>query len=231
VSRALVKAVRDGLKELGDPARARAAQAYMKSEMPYAGVSAVPLRALWRRLFAAHPLPSFAAWQAAAVALWAGARVREERYTAIGLTGHRLYREHQTLAALPMYERFIVEGAWWDYVDDVAVHRVGPLLASHRASMKKTLLAWARGDDLWKRRSAIIAQVLFKEETDTPLLYACIAPSLGRKEFWLRKAIGWALRSYAWHAPREVQRYVKEHEGEMSGLSKREALKNLPSKT
>src|SRR5579859_3688002 len=149
---ALVAALRKGLKELGDPARARGAQAYMKSEMPYYGVSAAPLRALWRRVFDAHPLPSFAAWEATALALWSGARFREERYAAIGLTGHRLYRAHQTLAALPMYRRFLVEGAWWDYVDDVAVHRVGPLLAAYPAPMKKTLRAWAKGDDLWLRQ-------------------------------------------------------------------------------
>jgi 3-methyladenine DNA glycosylase AlkD len=195
--------------------------------MPYYGVAATPLRAACKRVFAAHPLPTFVAWQRTALGLWADATHREERYAALELTGHRLYRTHQTLDALPMYERFIVEGAWWDYVDVVAIHRVGPLLAAHPRPMKKTLLAWAKGDDVWKRRSAIIAQVAFKKDTDTALLEAAIAPSIERKEFWLRKGIGWALRAYAWHEPRWVARYVKAHP-ELSGLSRREALKNLP---
>ena len=116
-----------------------------------------------------------------------------------------------------------------DYVDVVAIHRVGPLLHSYPREMKKTLLAWAKCDDLWKRRSAIIAQVSFKKATDPGLLARLIEPSLQRKEFWLRKAIGWALRAYAWHEPRWVVRYVKDRENELSPLSVREALKNVRS--
>jgi 3-methyladenine DNA glycosylase AlkD len=93
--------------------------------------------------------------------------------------------------------------------------------------MKKTLLVWSRCDDVWKRRSAIIAQVAFKRETDPDLLARFIAPSISRKEFWLRKAIGWALRAYAWHEPRWVVRYVNAHKDELSPLSVREALKNV----
>ncbi|HUP44807.1 MAG TPA: DNA alkylation repair protein, partial [Thermoanaerobaculia bacterium] len=134
----------------------------------------------------------------------------------------------QTLDALPMYEEMIVSGAWWDTVDVVAIHRVGAcLLRDEPAKMKKTLRRWSKGDDLWKRRTSIIAQNTFKKETDLDLLYDCIAPSLASKEFFLRKAIGWALRQYAWTNPREVQRYVREHAAELSPLSKREALKNI----
>jgi 3-methyladenine DNA glycosylase AlkD len=227
VTARLVADLREGLRALADPERARGQQAYMKSKMPYYGVTAPEMRKLWKATFEAHPLPGFEAWRDTALRLWSGARFREERYAAIALTGHRLYRSHQTLDALPLYEKLVVEGAWWDYVDDVAVHRVGPLLAAHPRPMGRTLRAWSKGDDMWKRRTAIIAQVSFKTETDTELLYACIAPSLHRREFWLRKAIGWALRAYAWHDPAEIKRYVKQHDAELSGLSKREALKNV----
>jgi 3-methyladenine DNA glycosylase AlkD len=92
--------------------------------------------------------------------------------------------------------------------------------------MKKRMLIWSTDRDMWKRRSAILCQIRKKAATDLDLLYACIAPSIGSKEFFLRKAIGWALRQYAWTDPREVVRYVKAHP-ELSGLSKREALKNV----
>jgi 3-methyladenine DNA glycosylase AlkD len=121
----------------------------------------------------------------------------------------------------------IVEGAWWDYVDDIAEHRVGPLLRAFPSRMRATMLAWSRSSDMWKRRTSIICQNFFKSETDLELLYACIEPSLASREFFLRKAIGWALRQYAWTDPREVARYVRERETELSGLSKREALKNV----
>jgi 3-methyladenine DNA glycosylase AlkD len=223
----LIAEIRRELRALGDPERARAQQAYMKSAMPYYGVTAPEQRETWRRVFDPGALLPFEAWCDAALAMWRGAKRREERYAAIALTGRKRYRAYQTLDALPMYEEFIVDGAWWDTVDDVATHRVGPLLAAFPGPMKKTLRAWAKGDDMWKRRSAIIAQVSFEKDTDTKLLEACIAPSIARKEFWLRKAIGWALRAYAWHEPQWVIRYVGAHEDELSGLSKREALKNV----
>jgi 3-methyladenine DNA glycosylase AlkD len=224
---ALVRALRRELRAHADPARAEGARAYMKSTMPFHGLDARTLRAACKRVFAEHPLGSFEAWRGTVLTLWREARHREERYAAIELTGLRAYREYQTLDAVPMYEELIVDGAWWDLVDAVAVHRIGPILRAYPREMKKLLLAWSKGDDLWKRRSAILAQVAFKKDTDTRLLYACIEPSLARREFWLRKAIGWALRAYAWHAPGEVARYVRENEARLSGLSKREALKNV----
>jgi len=161
------------------------------------------------------------------LAIWNAAGFREERYGAIALTGHRSARPLQTPDALAMYEHMIMTGAWWDYVDDIAVHRVGPLLASHPREMRKTMVAWSTSPDMWKRRTSIICQVLAKDATDLKLLYACIEPSLASTEFFLRKAIGWALRSYASHDADEVVRYVDKHARWLSGLSKREALKNV----
>jgi len=93
--------------------------------------------------------------------------------------------------------------------------------------MRKEMLAWSRSDDLWKRRSAILCQLTFKKDTDLDLLYAVIEPALSSSEFFLRKAIGWALRQHAWTDPKEVRRYVRANEGRLSPLSKREALKNV----
>ena len=86
---------------------------------------------------------------------------------------------------------------------------------------------WSADPDMWKRRVSIICQLRFKKDTDLDLLYANIEPNLGDKEFFIRKAIGWALRQYAWTDPEEVTRYVRSRESRLSGLSKREALKNI----
>ena len=219
--------IRKALRAVAEPSRAAGMQAYMKSEMPYLGVAAPALRAACKALFAAYPFDDAARWRADALAIWAGARFREERYAAIALTGHRKAKPLQTLDALPMYERMIVEGAWWDYVDDLASHRVGPLLAAHPKPMKRTMLAWSKSPNMWKRRTSIICQIGFADAIDLDLLYACIEPSLDSKEFFLRKAIGWALRQHAWHDANEVVRYVEAHDKRLSGLSKREALKNV----
>lgn len=226
----LIEAVRRELRARADPARAPGMQAYMKSAMPYLGLDSKTQRAVTKEVFAAHPIESTAAWRATALALWREATHREERYAAIELTGARAYRgeRFQTLESLPMYEEMIVDGAWWDYVDAVAIHRIGAqLLRRYPKEMKKTLLGWAKDDDIWRRRTAIISQVTFKTDTDLDLLERCILPSIARKELWLRKAIGWALRQYAWTDPKWVQRWVRAHEAELSGLSRREALKNV----
>jgi len=205
-------------------------QAYMKSAMPYLGVQSTPLRQALRPLFAARPLPTFEAWRDAVAAIWRGAQYREERYAAIELAGFRAYREFQTLDALPLYEEMIVTGAWWDLVDSLASHQIGGLLRRYPVEMARTLRAWAAGEDIWKRRSAVLAQLGFKHETDLTLLYDCIEPSLGRTEFFLCKGIGCALRQYAWTDAREVARYVRRHEKLLSPLSRREALKNVTNR-
>lgn len=215
------------LRAVAEPARAPAMQAYMKSEMPYLGVSAVPLRQVCKTAFAGLTWPDSAAWQADVLAIWRQAEYREQRHAAIELSGVRAAKAFQRIEALPMYEEMIVSGAWWDYVDTIATLRFWPLLQNDRAAMKQAMLAWSRDANMWKRRSAILCQNKAKAATDLPLLNACIEPSLDSKEFFLRKAIGWALRQYAWTDPAEVRRYVRENEARLSGLSQREALKNI----
>ncbi len=219
--------MRKALRGQADPKKAPFMQAYMKSQMPYLGVQTVPLRKTAKSVLAAHPLDSFEAWRDSVLELWRSARYREERYAAIELAGYRTYQAFRTLDALPMYEEMIVAGAWWDLVDSIATRHLGELLRRYPKELPPILRQWAVSDDIWKRRSAILAQIGFKGDTDLKLLYDCIRPSLDRREFFLRKAIGWALRQYAWTDPKEVLRYVKANEKRLSPLSKREALKNI----
>jgi 3-methyladenine DNA glycosylase AlkD len=171
---ALLRALRRELARRADPGKAAAMRAYMKSPMPYYGVQTPDLREILRETFDAHPMPDAVAWRAAALAIWRGARFREERYAAISLTGRKEYAPFQTLATLPMYEEMIVTGAWWDYVDGIASNRLGPLLRVRPATMKRRMRQWSRCDDLWKRRAAILCQLGCKNETDRNLLYGCI---------------------------------------------------------
>jgi len=224
---ALLDAVRRGLADCADPTKAPAMQAYMKSAMPYRGVPSPVQKALAREVFPAHPLPDFETWRQTALALWRDATYREERYLAIALTGLRAYAAQQTPASLPLYEELIVTGAWWDYVDEVAIRRIGPILRSHPDVVRPLMLAWRTDGDLWRRRSAIICQVGRKDGMDLDLLTACLEPNLADREFFIRKAIGWALRDYAWRDPEWVRAWVAAHDGQLSGLSRREALKNI----
>ena len=223
---ALAKAMRSGLAAAANPERAPGMQAYMKSEMPYRGVSAPEMRALAKRVLAEHPLSSCYEWRAAVLELWREARFREERYAAMELIGHRGQRDCRTPAVLPMYEELITTGAWWDYVDEVA-HHVADLLRKYPDEMRPVMRSWSTDGSLWKRRVSIICQISFKKDTDLELLYANIEPNVAERNFFIRKAIGWALRAYAWTDPKEVARYVAANESRLSGLSRREALKNI----
>ncbi len=222
----LAQAVRAGLARRKDAGKAAGAKAYLKSEMPLYGVAAPELRALCEQVFQAHPISMAADWRRAIEDLWDNATHREERYAAIELAAHPPYQRFISLALLPLYRRMIQEGAWWDLVDALA-HRVAVLLATYPDRIKPTLRAWARHDNIWLRRVAIISQISFKNETDLTLLYDCITPSLGAGEFFLRKAIGWALREQAKANPDEIRRYLAAAGPELSPLSRKEAQKGL----
>lgn len=217
----------DELRAAADPSRAPAMQAYMKSAMPYLGVPTMPLRAACKRVFDGLGYPSAEAWRADVMTLWRGARFREQRYAAIELTGIAAARPFQRIDSLAMYEEMVLTGAWWDFIDPIATQRLWAILRNDPAPMKQAMLAWAQGPDLWKRRSAILCQLHARAATDLELLHACIEPSLDSREFFLRKAIGWALRQYARTDPAWVRRYVSAHGDRLSNLSKREALKRI----
>jgi len=223
----LLPSLRKALQKASDPVKASAMRAYMKSAMPYHGVPTPLLRKVCKLTFADVQFATASHWQAQVLDLWRGARFREERYAALYLAGDERARPFQTSSAMKMYEELIVTGAWWDYVDDIASHRIGPILRDYPAPMRRKILSWSKSNNLWKRRAAIVCQLGFKAETDLELLYACIEPSLGSREFFLQKAIGWALRQYAWTDGAEIKRYVRLNRARLSALSYREALKNI----
>jgi 3-methyladenine DNA glycosylase AlkD len=220
---ALAAAVRVQLAARANPEKAPGMQAYMKSAMPYYGVMRAGQGEVAKLVFARYPLESAGAWQAAVRELWHGATHREERYLALALLADRRYRAYRTFDALALYEELIVTGAWWDYVDPVATQRLRELWPD----VVPVLREWSACADMWKRRSAIIAQVHRKGDTDFALLRELIEPNRGDREFFIRKAIGWALRAYAWTDPGAVIAYCETYE--LSGLSRREALKNTGS--
>ncbi len=224
---ALIAAIRSGLAAAADPERALRMQAYMKSAMPYRGVTSPVNKPIFKRSIEEHPLAGAAAWADTVRRLFHEASFREEWYAARALLHHRLYRDQRTPAALPLYEELIVGGAWWDVVDEVATGALRDLLAAHPQELGAAMREWSVSPNLWKRRSSIICQVGRRRSIDLRLLYDCIEANFADRDFFIRKAIGWALRDYAWVDPDEVVRYVAVNETRLSGLSRREALKNV----
>jgi 3-methyladenine DNA glycosylase AlkD len=200
---------------------------YMKSAMPYRGVQTPLRRRICKDAFRAHPITSKRLWQRSVLDLWRNAEFREERYAALELLGAKQYAAYRTLDTLQLMEEFVVTGAWWDYVDNIASRRLRELLETHPGQMSEKMRAWSRDGDKWKRRAAIICQVNRKQETDVQLLFDCIEPNLDESDFFIRKGIGWALRSLAWTDLDTVESFIERNCGRLSPLSRREALKNV----
>ncbi len=231
VDHALVADVRSALAAHADPERAVGQQRYMKSDMPFHGLTMGELRRVVGPILRdpAHRLDRDG-WEATIRHLWDDATHREERYAAIELVLATPYRAWHDPNALPLAAHLVTTGAWWDLVDATA-KLVGRVLAGHHDPTATTIRAWARADDLWLRRVAIISQLWAKDDTDRDLLTDVIDANLAGSpfgdEFFVRKAIGWALRQYARVDPDWVMDVVADRHDRLSGLSRREALKHL----
>ncbi|WP_210441197.1 DNA alkylation repair protein [Nocardioides xinjiangensis] len=227
-----VSAVRAALARSGDPERAARQQAYMKSALPFVGLGSPALEALLGPLLVEHRFVDRAQWEAAVLELWEDATSREEWYAAIALVRHRAHRQWLDPDVLPLLERLVRSGAWWDVVDEIAVHPVGQVLLDHREEATRVVDAWSVDrDSLWVRRTAVLAQLRHGERTDTALLARVLVANLDDTaygtDFFIRKALGWALRQHARTDPSWVRTFVRTHADRLSGLSRREALKHL----
>ncbi|MFV0464084.1 MAG: DNA alkylation repair protein [Nostocoides sp.] len=232
----LIAAIQSAMAPHADPVRGAQQQAYMKSDLPYLGLGKPTLTKALRSPLTTHKLLDRATWADTITALVDRAAYREEWYAALALAGHRHYRSWaDEPKALDLYRQLIAATQWWDVVDEIAAHRVGAVLATHRTETGPLMVTWARDDhDLWLRRTAILAQLRHGPDTDTALLADVIdvnlAGSVYGDTFWIRKAIGWALRAYAAVGPSAagwVVPFVTSRGDGLSGLSRREALKHL----
>lgn len=217
----VVRTIRAALAGEADPARAVGQQAYMKSALPFHGVAVPRVRQLTRQCAARFDL-DVAAIEQASRQLFAEAGYREERYAAIALTGLPLARGRLELVELYAWQS--ETGAWWDFTDEIA-HRIRVLHDTHPVETATIVRVWSQAGSFWLRRLAILSQLRRRDRTDPALLAELIEPNLDDPEFFIRKAIGWALRDYAKTNPTWVRAFADSHQ--LSPLSRREALKHL----
>lgn len=226
VDRELTAAVRAALEAGADPERATAQQACMKSAMPFLGVGKPALTAALRPLLRGWR-PDRRTWEGTVRALWDDATHREEWYAALSLARHRPVQEWVDSHSLPLWRHLVVTGAWWDVVDEVAANLVGGALSRDRAAATPVVRAWATDADPWLRRTAVLAQLRHGADADLDLLRYAVEQNAADRSFWLRKAIGWALRQHARTDPAWVRAEVDRLGDRLSGLSRREATKHL----
>ena len=220
----IVSALTEALLPHVEPGRAAAQQAYMKTTQPFLGVSIPQVRKVTKDLAAERELDSAETRLKAATELFSGATHREHWYAAGELCNHRVVKGR--LEFLPLYERMVLEGAWWDIVDGCS-RRFGELLLANPGTMEPLLRAWATDEFMWFRRISMIAQLHAGDNTNTELLDYALEANLGDPEFFIRKAMGWSLRQYGKTDPSWVLEWVQQNKERMSNLSYREAIKRL----
>ena len=215
--------LRDALVEVADAEKAEGMAAYTKEQFPYLGVQAGDRRLASKSLLKAGKSMDPEELLSLAEALWSQPE-REFHY--VGMDLLRAGAKNLRATDLPRVRARIVATPWWDTVDSLAIHTTGTMITTHPQLVEEMDL-WVESDDIWIARTAILHQLMFKDRTDTNRLFTYCEMRMADTEFFIRKAIGWALRHYARTDPNAVRSFVAENEESLSGLSKREALKNL----
>ena len=214
--------LRAAFKRDRDAEAAAAMQAYMKGIAPFFGIKAVPRRELLAEHIAAHGSPSLDELPTIVRDAFACPE-REMHQTAVDLLmkhARKLTPEH-----LPLVEELITTKSWWDTVDALAIHVAGVILKRHPKEIARWNKRWVKSPDKWLNRTAILFQNRWKKDIDQALLFANIDRHAAHPDFFIRKAIGWALRELGATDPESVKRFVKARK--LSPLSEREALRKL----
>lgn len=206
---------------LSDPDIGAQMKSYMRGKFEFLGVPAVRRREASIKQFQTAHEEGEVDWEFID-ACWEQ-NFREFQYVAVDyLTIMTSFLEEEDLELI---ESLIIEKSWWDTVDNL--HKAVGALVKQYPNLVETILNWSQSDNLWLRRSAIIHQLSFKENTDTELLAKIIKNNLGSDEFFINKAIGWALREYSKTNADWVTDFITENKQELSTLSYREATKYI----
>lgn len=205
-----------------NPANAIPMKKYMREQFEFLGIKTPERKALFKQFITVHGLPNRSELDIILRSLWQW-DAREYQYIAISFLD-RLQKQ-LTPAIIPTIESLITTKSWWDTVDSLASHTVGDLYRQYPDEMADHLSRWRQTDNIWLRRTTLLFQLSYKAKTDETLLFELVQDNRTSKEFFIQKAIGWALREYSKTAPDGVKSFVERTE--LSALSKREALKWL----
>ncbi len=173
------------LAAVANPEKAAPMAAYMKTDQPFYGVPKAGRTLIYREMIERFPPRDRDEYREAVLGLWVLPH-REQQYLALAYA--KAFPQYVTLSSVPLYRHLIVDGAWWDLVDDIAVKLVGGVLFKQRGRMTPKVRAWIDHKNMWLRRTAIIAQIGHKADTDEGLLFDACAARLHESEFFISKA-------------------------------------------
>jgi len=196
----------------------------MKTNMPFYGVQKpdrLPIIKELRDNFAPESQEEYAT---NVLSLWQHPN-REQKYLAINYA--ELFPHFIVIDSLPLYERLVREGAWWDYTDPIASHLTGAVLLENEAEARPIIDGYIYDGDFWIRRTGLLSHLGHKKNTSAKHLFSYCRKLASEKEFFIRKAIGWALREYSKSEPVKVKQFLAENKGTLSALSYNEGAKHL----
>jgi 3-methyladenine DNA glycosylase AlkD len=198
-------------------------RAYMKDVAPFLGLTTPVRRALSRTVLEGTPRPDERDCTAIALRCW---ELPEREYQYFAVDYLRRHARVLSSGFLPVARHLVATVSWWDTVDLLAAHVVGALVTADPA-LKADMDDWSVDGDLWIARTALLHQLRYKERTDTERLFTYCLRQSGHPDFFIRKAIGWALREYAKTDPEAVRDFLAREKGRFAPLSVREALKGI----
>ena len=208
-----------------DTAQAEPMARYMRNKFDFYGIKAPRRRELFKNFISTFGLPAVEQLDIVLRDLWLQP---QREYQHWGLDLLQKFQKQVEPGFVRMLEHLIVTKSWWDTVDALAVHPVGTHFARFPQVRAEYLQRWHSADNFWLRRTTLLFQLRYKTETDNALLFTLIRENCESNEFFIQKAIGWALREYSKTNAAAVNRFAKDTE--LAALSKREALKWLKRK-
>lgn len=221
---AYYKILKKQMESHADPLKAKKMAAYMKNQFLFYGIPSPNRKALYKDFLKEEKIKKIVDWELLDQCF--EDKHREFQYFACDyLVALAFYIPFEELDRIKAY---IQKGNWWDTTD--ALDQVIGKIGLRDTRIKQAMILWSRSDELWIKRAAIDHQLLYKEKTDTQLLETILLNGLGSNEFFINKAIGWALRQYSKTNPRWVESFIKQHHVALSSLTIKEASRYLTKK-
>lgn len=214
--------LQESMTQAANPELALGMAAYMRDQFVFLGIKSPERRALLSAFLAMYGLPDAQDAPAVAQALWKLPQ-REHQYNALDIL--RRLQKKLTPDFVPTLEWLITTKSWWDTVDGLATNTAGPIFAAYPQARETAVQQWRAEPNIWLRRTTLLFQLKYKDKTDVPLLFSLIEQNREDDEFFIQKAIGWALREYSKTDATAVRRFVAR--SQLSSLAEREALKWL----
>lgn len=196
---------------------------YMKNHFPFYGIKTEKRRLIFKAIWQNHQDEVEQNSREIALQLFAF-KEREMHYCGIEILIKNLKKNYQ-LEDINRIEKILTTNSWWDSVDTIAKYILGEYLIEFPKETTKVIQRFSDSDNMWLNRSAILFQLSYKQKTNAKFLFHECVKHAHSKEFFIQKAIGWALREYGRFFPNEVKEFVKQ--SNLKPLSNKEALKNI----